>query len=140
MKWNSFDAIVQGAVGGAKTSDAKRRAAKQNGKRGGRPRQTTLAEHILRRKLTREEHQLVAEGFLRLSLSEQESFRKFFDLERMQTTLVGRRGKQKLKVAPYFKAHTTDGIRPSRASKRMQVILRKFRLTARYLLAVGRKA
>jgi hypothetical protein len=117
-----------GLVGGRSKSPAKARTARKNGSEGGRERKSTLAEHILRRKLTPKEHEVIREGFLRLTKKEREHFREFFGLPLGEM--------RKNSVEPYFDPTTVnEGVRPSKSDPRMRHILRKFRLVARWRLA-----
>jgi hypothetical protein len=127
MDW--FTAHDIGKKGGEARTPAKRKAAKKNGTLGGRPRKSTVGEHIMRRKLSRDEHHAIGEAFFRLTRSERDIFRKFYGLP------LGE--KRKNRMEPYFDAATVDGIRANKPNKRMSHILKKFRLMARWRLAGG---
>lgn len=127
---NPFEAHDAGIKGGKSRTARKRRAARKNGRSGGRERQSTLAEFILRRKLTPEQHKVVAEGFFRLTYSERNAFRKFFTLN--PGVKIKKDG-----IEPYFDPATKDGVRPTKPTPQMRHILRKFRLIARWRLAGG---
>jgi len=126
MAWNVFDAIVNGAKGGAKTSKAKKEAARRNGASSGsgRPRESTLAEFIMRRRLTKAEHEAVREGYVNLSLAEKDIFIKMFELPLPQ--------KVKDTGSYYLNPATKDGVRPTKLNKRRRYILNKVRFVARF--------
>ena len=100
MDWLTAHDI--GKKGGEARTPAKRKAARRNGAKGGRPRKSTLAEHILRRKLTRDQHQVVAEAFHRLTRDERDMFRKFYELPLAE--------KRKKALEPYFDPATLDKV------------------------------
>lgn len=126
---DQWAAIARGSKGGSSTSPAKRRAARKNGElctrssENGRPRTLTLAESILRRKLSKEQHGQVREAYARLTIREQRIFKKFFRLD--------------LAWLHYPSMDTKAFVPHRKPNERMQHILRKFRLVARYLLAGG---
>jgi hypothetical protein len=128
MDWLTAHDI--GKKGGEARTPAKQKAARRNGAKGGRPRKSTLAEHILRRKLTRDQHQVIAEAFHRLTRTERDAFRKFYGLPPGEM--------RKKAMEPYFDPMTTDGIRANKPNIRMRHILKKFRLMAHYRLAGGK--
>jgi hypothetical protein len=101
---------------------AKRRAARANGrksKNGGRPRIYTMTESIMRRKLSASEHHLLREAFLRLTLKEQNTFKKYFRLDERNPDMA------------------SINVPHRNPNPRMKHILRKFRLMARFLLMGG---
>jgi len=60
-----------GRKGGRAKTEAKAQAVRQNGLRGGRPKTRTLAERLLRRKISAKQYELVDEAF-RLALTREE--------------------------------------------------------------------
>jgi hypothetical protein len=131
MPFNEFDSIELGRKGGQARTPAKRKAARLNGrlsKDGGRPRTTTLAEFILRKKLNAAQHRTAVEGYFQLTPSERYSFKRFFRLDV---------GQKNLAVELPFTLNRKDGVRPTNSGPHMQHILAKFRLVARYRLAGG---
>jgi hypothetical protein len=129
MRWNLFEAYKHAPVGGAVRGGKKAAAARKNGLKGGRRRNSTLAEFIMRRTLTATEHKAVFEGFVQLTLHEKDIFRRFFDLPLA--------GKRKADAAPLFDPTTKDGIRAKKPTKRMRYILTKVRFVARHRIASG---
>ena len=91
--------------------------------KGGRPRTRSLGETLLRRRLNKEQHQILREAFLRLTDRERSSFREHFGFSK----------------DAYVELDVYDfSTRKRRPSGGMQHILKKFRLEARYLLATHR--
>lgn len=129
MGWNVIEANQHAPAGGAARTPAKKAAARKNGQKGGRPRNSTLAEFIMRRNLTGAQHRAVFEGFVQLTLHEKDIFRRFFGLPLA--------GKRKADAAPMFDPYTKDGIRARKPTKRMRYILTKVRLVARNRIASG---
>lgn len=124
MTWNVIEANLYAPEGGRSRSKAKAEAARKNGAKGGRERQSTLAEFIMRRHLTKAEHNAVREGFLNLTPTEKDIFRKMFGLEQLK--------KGKYVPEPWFNPATPDGVRPTNLSKRRRYILNKVRFVARF--------
>jgi hypothetical protein len=114
-----------GLKGGCSKSKAKVRAARKNGSSldAGRKRTRSLGESLLRRKLTGAEHEQIREAFFQLTLAEQESFKRFFF------------GPEKFWPKHYLEFNTMNVKRgTARPNVKMQYILRKFRLMARWRL------
>jgi hypothetical protein len=128
--WNVFEANAMAPKGGKVRSESKARAARKNGKQGGRKRTRTLVETIMRRQLSRDQQIELREAFMQLTATEQETFRKFYGLP-----LRGPKRGKKYVPPPIFYPNTLDGVRPTKTGKRMRHILKKFRLIGRYLLA-----
>jgi hypothetical protein len=115
-----------GLVGGRSKSKAKVQAARKNGSSidAGRKRTRTLGEMLLRRKLDAKQHDVIREGFVQLTLKEQESFQKFFF------------GPKECWPKHYLELSTMDVKRgTAHPDTRMRHILRKFRLVARWQLS-----
>jgi hypothetical protein len=127
-KWGRVGGKAGGKVGGKSTSAAKRRAAKKNGEQGGRPRTRTLAEHLLNRKLTSEQHTAAMQGFYALQVgndvTDQVSFRNYFNL--------GEHGK--LNDFDIHGLATKKWRRGNYQSRRLKLALVKFRAMARFFL------
>ncbi len=93
------------------------KAARKNGQQGGRKRNRTLGETLLRRKLNPTDGKAIDEAYMQLTMREQEKFRKYFGLPNN----------------PHLDA--SDFASPTRKpAPEMQHIFRKFRLVARHLL------
>jgi hypothetical protein len=110
------------ASAGRSTSTAKKRAARQNGKKGGRPHTRTLGEFLLRQKLNKDQHNAIREAVFRLTSREQKWFKDYFGLPKY-----------------YPELGTTDfTLHRQKPGAEMQHIITKFRLMARYLLSEWR--
>jgi len=86
-------AVRAGRIGGRSRSRAKVKAAKSNGKRGGRPTTSTLLERILKRNVTPEEWLVFRAKVLPHVLAgEQQIVTKYFQAEWMEIPTVSWRG------------------------------------------------
>jgi hypothetical protein len=126
---NFFERHVGGVLGGKSTSLAKQRAARANGKHGGRPiseKKRTLLMHILRRDLTNAQHTNAQQAVARLSTlggarSDLALFKIYFRLPH----LVGYGFEIDLMTREYCTS-------PRKPSPRMKAILHQFRAWARF--------
>ncbi len=88
--FNLFTGFEAGAKGGKSQSPKKQRAARANGRQGGRPRKRTLAEYLLRRRLVPEQHSAVDNALrsMTLSVPEQEALLAYFGVDRTSSINV----------------------------------------------------
>jgi hypothetical protein len=118
MEWE------RAAEAGRSRSVAKRRAARKNGKLGGRPAKRTLPECILRQPLTKEQRKKLKEAGWNQLLLEAEA-KELLDYFQAGPALIG--------------DDPMDTKLWQRKSRRMPkhilFIVRKFRLASRYILA-----
>lgn len=110
------------ASAGRSTSPAKKKAARQNGKKGGRPHTRTLGEYLLRQKLNKDQHSGIREAVFRLTSREQKWFMEYFGLPKHYPEL----------------GTTAFTLHRRKPGAEMQHIIAKFRLMARWLLSEWR--
>lgn len=137
MPLEFWDRMRGGLSGGKSTSPAKRRAARQNGKLGGRPSgsvKRTLGEFLMRRKLRDSDYRWVERGILPLTdagsgrgaRSPRHRFAKFFGV-----TIPHAMAASALKTTDYKQKHAKPGTQMSK-------IVRDFRRAARKAQKEGR--
>jgi hypothetical protein len=121
-----------GLIGGRSKSKAKAAASRKNGnhEKAGRERTRTLGEMLLRRKLNAKEHDVIREGFFKLSPEERVMFKKFFFGHKLSWP--------ENQIGGYFDLNIKEKDKfsfPTNPSEKMRHILRKFRLEARWRLS-----
>lgn len=116
-RFDEISGVLPGTKGGSSKSAAKAKASRANGVHGGRPRNRTLGETILRRKLTDSQGKAIDEAYMQLTATEKELFRNHYTLPKN----------------PHL---DTDKFTPQtrKLNQTMQHVLRKFRLIARHEL------
>lgn len=110
-------AILRGMKGGRARTSRKQRAARANGKLGGRRSTRSPAERLLRRNIDTDQEKYVTKAFHTLYTHEQEALLAYFGLERHET--LNKRGCR---------------ARERKPSKELRYVMRKFRLAARHYL------
>jgi hypothetical protein len=114
--FNSSRAKTAGRVGGKSTSAAKLKAARKNGKAGGRRPTRTLAERLLGRKIHDHEREALAEAYKELLIAERTVLEDHFQLSTINDPL-----------------HTTLWRQKSRSpTKHIRYLIDKFRLALAY--------
>ena len=135
---DTFDRIVGGEKGGASTSPAKVRAARQNGRRGGRPRgpaSRPFLDYLLRRKHTRGQHKAAQQALLNL-LAVNSSGRTELARFAQRFSLQPTQGSDLSTYAPdRYDLSTLDYRVPrSAASPEMATIVARFKIWARHYI------
>lgn len=117
-KTKPFEALCAGEKGGGSRSPAKVRAARLNGKKGGRKRTRTLAEFLLRRRIPPEQYATIDEAFHSLTLTypERDKLKNYFAVDRTANSINLRE----------FSAPD------KKPTKDVQHVIKKFRLEAEY--------
>ena len=136
MPLKFWDRMRGGLSGGKSTSTAKKHAAQQNGKLGGRPRgsvKRTLGEFLMRRKLKESDYSWVHAGIFHLSREgargERYQFERFFGVKVAGGVPV-RDMPHWTKTTAYKQKHAPRG-------SAMNRIIRKFRTDARKYQKAG---